>query len=180
MQKRWEYPQEMRSLQKGTLTQSSKKRNETKQNNKPPSFSSYPLWKQQSWQRYQCLWFPTRPLGILPPQRSQAPLYIATQGHARYHTHALARTHTHGHTPPSPLCHKPWREMRREPWGLDGGATKPCRGSSTRSSAAPTTTPRHAGERPTPSPNNPQSSSPRTVSQYFNPFRHTSQVSGVG
>lgn len=144
MQKRWEYPQEMRSLQKGTLTQSSK--NKTKQNNKPPSFSSYPLWKQQSWQRYQCLWFPTRPLGILPPQRSRAPLYVATQGYACWHTHALAHTHTHTHrhAPPSPPCHKPWREMRREPWGPNSRATKPYQGSITRSSAAPTATPRHA------------------------------------
>lgn len=52
------------------------------------------------------------------------------------HHHTLARTHTLSHTrAPLPPCHRPWREMRREPWGADGGAAHPSQGNTTHHNA---------------------------------------------
>lgn len=154
--------------------------------NPSPSFSSYPLWEQQSWQLISAFgslrghWEFPSPVEsssfrnpALAPRTQPAP--------AGAHTHSHAHPPTHAH----PVLFPRYSSLR----GNGKGALEPTRSwlqhppkaRTTRSSATATTTPRHRpGERPGPSPTTPQSSSPTAISQYFNPFRQTSQVLGVG
>lgn len=154
----------MRSLEEGTLTQSSKT---------PTQLFLLPALRTAELTTYQCLWFPTRPLGIVPPQWSRAPLETRL---------SLSHSHSHPRTPcPPPRLQQPRGKREGSLGARTELAEHPPKARTTRSSATPTTTPRHQpGERPGPSPTPPQSSSPTTVSQYFNPFRQTSQALGVG
>lgn len=96
MQKRWEYPQEMRSLEEGTLTQSSKT---------PTQLLLLPALRTAELTTYQCLWFPTRPPGIVPPQWSGAPL--ETQLSHAAGPAGLSHSHTHAHPAPFPCSSSP-------------------------------------------------------------------------
>lgn len=70
----------------------------------PSQFFLLPAPRTAELTMYQCLWFPMRPLGILPPQWSRAPLetHLSRSPHTARRTclctHALA--HTPMHTPP--------------------------------------------------------------------------------
>lgn len=101
-------------LTEGTLTQSS---------TKPHAALLLPTLRTAELTTYQCLWFPTRPLGILPPQWSRAPLESPLSPAPRTARRTRVRAHTLAHAPTHTpaLLHRPWREMRREPWGPDGG-----------------------------------------------------------
>lgn len=173
MQKRWEYPQEMRSLEEGTPTQSSK-------NPHPAS----PLTRSEN-SRADNLSVPLVPYeatGNSPSPVESSSFRNPALAPCAQPALTRTRTHTHPRTP----CPLPRSSSLR---GNGQGALEPARSwlqhppkaRTTRSSATATATPRHRpGERPGPSPTPPQSSSPTTVSQYFNPFRQTSQVLGVG
>lgn len=176
MQKRWEYPQEMRSLEEGTLTQSSK--------NPHPAF---PLTRSEN-SRADNLSVPLVPYeatGNSPSPAESSSFRNPALAPRRRLALTRTRTHTHPPTHAHPALFPCSSSLR----GNGKGALEPTwswlqhppKARTTRSSATPTTTPRHGpGERPGPSPTSPQSPSPTTVSQYFNPFRQTSQVLGVG
>lgn len=92
----------MRSLEEGTLTQSSKT---------PTQLLLLPALRTAELTTYQCLWFPTRPLGILPPQWSRAPLETQLSLPARSRRRLAltrTRTRTHPRTPyPLPPLQQP-------------------------------------------------------------------------
>lgn len=114
------------------------------QQKKPTQLFLLPALKTAELTTYQCLWFPTRPLGILPPQWSRAPLRITTRLHARTLslTHAPLFPHAIGlegkwegslgvrmagpHTPPkvTPLTTMP-RHASRTTRSLSQPSSKP-------------------------------------------------------
>lgn len=165
----------MRSLEEGTLTQSSKNPTQlflTRSENSRADNLSVPL-------------VPYEATGNSPSPVESSSFRNPALAPRTQPAPAGAHTHSHTHPPSHTLPSSPLQQPR----GNGKGALEPTRSwlqhppkaRTTRSSATPTTTPRHGpGERPGPSPTTPQSSSPTTVSQYFNPFRQTSQVLGVG
>lgn len=111
MQKRWEYPQEMRSLEEGTLTQSSK--------NPHPAF---PLTRSEN-SRADNLSVPLVPYeatGNSPSPVEWSSFRNAALAPARSRrSHALAHTPTHAHPALLPRSSTPG-ETGREPWSPHG------------------------------------------------------------
>lgn len=125
MQKRWEYPQEMRSLEEGTLTQSSK--------NPHPAF---PLTRSEN-SRADNLSVPLVPYEATG--NSPSPVESSSFRNAALAPRtqpAPAAAHTHPHTHPAPT--HPARFPRSgspggtggEPWSPLGAAATPSRGET--------------------------------------------------
>lgn len=89
--KRWEYPQEMRSFQKGTVTPSSTKK----------THPAFPLTRSEN-SRADDVSVP------LVPYEATGNSPTPVESSSSPHHHTLARTHTLSHTrAPLPPCHRP-------------------------------------------------------------------------